>query len=70
MFIIETLSRLVRQLRNNERGVTTVEYAIYARSNRNCRGVVWFGYFGSRDKRVLRDDRRTELVIAEPNAAT
>ncbi len=28
MFIVETLSRLVRQLRNNERGVTTVEYAI------------------------------------------
>ena len=28
MFIIETLSRLVRQLRNNQRGVTTVEYAI------------------------------------------
>ncbi len=28
MLIIETLGRLVRQLRNNERGVTTVEYAI------------------------------------------
>ena len=28
MFIIETLSQLVRQLRNSERGVTTVEYAI------------------------------------------
>ena len=28
MFIVETLSRLVRQLRNNKRGVTTVEYAI------------------------------------------
>ncbi len=28
MFIVETLSRLVRQFRNNERGVTTVEYAI------------------------------------------
>ena len=28
VFIIETLSRLVRQLRNNERGGTTVQYAI------------------------------------------
>ncbi len=28
MVIIETLSQLVRRLRNNERGVTTVEYAI------------------------------------------
>ena len=28
MFIIETLSRLVRQLRNNQPGVTTVEYAV------------------------------------------
>ena len=28
MVIIETLSQLLRRLRNNERGVTTVEYAI------------------------------------------